>query len=97
MKKRQHTRPSTPTLTEDQADRFVTAQADDDSAWQKAIVVRRPKCKSLSIPAELAARAAFLARLHRETRVDKWVERIVRERVEIEESAFTAAKRALAS
>ena len=42
-------------------------------------------------------RAAFLARLHRETRVDKWVERIVRERVEIEESAFTAAKRALAS
>ena len=97
MKKRQHTRPSTPTLAEDQVDRFVTAQADDDSAWQKAIVVRRPKSTSLSIPAELAARAAFLARLHRETRVDKWVERVVRERVEIEELAFTAAKKALAS
>ncbi len=97
MKKSPHTTPSAPTLTEDQVDRFVTGQADDDSAWQKAIVVRRPKCQPLSIPAELAARAAFLARLHRETRVDKWVERIVRERVEIEESAFTAAKRALAS
>jgi len=97
MKKRQHAPSSTPTLTRDQIDRFVTAQADDDSAWQKAIVVRRPKSTSLSIPTELAARAAFLAGLHRETRVDKWVERIVRERVEIEESAFTAAKKTLAS
>ena len=97
MKKRRDTTLLKPTLTRDQIDRVVTAQADDDSAWQKAIVVRRPKSASLSIPAELAARAAFLARLHRESRVDKWVERIVRERVEIEESAFTAAKKTLAS
>ena len=97
MKKRRDTTLLKPKLTQDQIDRVVTAQADDDSAWQKAIVVRRPKSASFSIPAELAARAAFLARLHRESRVDKWVERIVRERVEIEESAFTAAKKTLAS
>ena len=82
-------------LTQDQIDRFVTGQADQDSAWDKAIVVKRAKSASLSIPTELAARAAFLARLHRESRVDKWIERIVRERVEIEESAFTAAKKNL--
>ena len=76
MKKRRNTTPSKPKLTQDQIDRFVTAQADVDSAWQKAIVVTRPKCTSLSIPSELAARAAFLARLHRESRVDKWVEQI---------------------
>jgi hypothetical protein len=97
MKKRRKTTPSPPKLTQDQVDRFVTAQADENSAWQKAVVVKRPKSTSLSIPAELAARAAFLARLHRERRVDKWVERIVRERVEIEESAYTAAKKTLAS
>jgi hypothetical protein len=97
MKTRRNTTPLRPTLTQDQIDRVVIAEADEDSAWQKAIVVRRPKSTSLSIPAELAARAAFLARLHRESRVDKWVERIVRERVEIEESAFTAAKKTLAS
>ena len=97
MKKRRNTTPSQAKPTQVQVDRLVTAQADDDSAWQKAIVVRRPKSTSLSIPAELAARAAFLARLHRESRVEKWVERIVRERVEIEESAFTAAKKTLAS
>ena len=97
MKKRQNMTLSKSKQTQDQVDRFVTAQADEDSAWQKTIVVRRPKSTSLSIPAELADRAAFLARLHRENRVDKWVERIVRERVEIEESAFTAAKKTLAS
>ena len=84
-------------MTDVEIDRVVIAQADQDAAWQKAIVVRRPKSTSLSIPAELAARAAFLARLHHESPVDKWVERIVRERVEIEESAFTAAKKTLTS
>jgi hypothetical protein len=97
MKRRRNTTPSQSKRTQDRIDRLVTAQTDEDSAWQKAIVVRRPKSTSLSIPAELAARAAFLARLHRESRVDKWVERVVRERVEIEESAFTTAKKALAS
>ena len=97
MKKRRKKLLSKPERAQDQVDRFVTAQADEDSAWEKAIVVRRPKSTSLSIPAELGARAAFLAKLHRESRVDKWVERIVRERVEIEESAFTAAKKTLAS
>ena len=51
----------------------------------------------LSISGDLAARAAFLAKIHRESGLDKWVERIVRERVEIEESAFTAAKKGPAS
>jgi len=96
MKKRRKTA-SQAKPTQEQVDQLVTAEADDDSAWQKTIVVRRPKSTSLSIPAELAARAAFLARLHRESGLDKWVERIVRERVEIEESAFTAAKKTLAS
>lgn len=84
-------------LTRDQIDEAVIAEAGQDSAWEKVVSVRRSKSKSLSIPADLAARAAFLAKLHRETGVDKWIERVVRERVEIEESAFTAAKKTLAS
>jgi len=51
----------------------------------------------VSIPGELAARAAFLAALHRESRLDKWVERVIRERVELEELAFAEAKKQLAS
>ncbi len=89
--------PSKSRLTEDQIDEEVPAQADQDSRWEKVVSVRRSKSTSVSIPADLAARAGFLAKLHRESRVHRWVERIVRERVEIEESAFTAAKRTLAS
>jgi hypothetical protein len=49
------------------------------------------------MPEPLAARAAFLARLHREKNVEDWLSRIIRERVELEESAFSRAKRELAS
>jgi len=50
----------------------------------------------LLIPGALAARAAFLAKLHREAGLGKWVERIVCERVELEEFAFSEAKKKLA-
>jgi hypothetical protein len=49
----------------------------------------------LCIPANLAARAAFLARLHRRRNVDDWLTRIIQERVEFEEAAFAGMKRDL--
>ena len=48
-------------LSESDIDKIVVAQADDDSAWERPVRVRRGKSASVSIPAELAARAAFLA------------------------------------
>lgn len=80
-------------LSEAEIDELVEAQADDNSAWGKPIQVRKAKPASLSIPTELAARAAFLARLHREKSVEGWLTRIIRERVELEEVAFVEAKR----
>ena len=92
------TKPSrNPRLAQDQIDEIVIAESENESAWEKTVLVRRPKPASLSLPGELAARAAFLAKLHRERGVEKWIERIVRERVEIEESAFAEAKRNLGS
>ena len=87
----------TATLDQEAIDRLVISQADDNSAWEPPIRVKRSKPASLSLPGELAARAAFLARLHREGRMDKWVERVVRDRVELEELAFSAAKKSLSS
>jgi hypothetical protein len=78
-------------------DRLVISQADDESAWESPIRVKRSTPASLAIPGELAARAAFLAKLHREAGVAQWVEGVVRERVELEELAFTEAKKKLAS
>ena len=82
--------------SEEEIDKVVVVQADDDSAWEKPIRVRRAKPVSLSIPAELSARVAFLARLHRKTSVEEWLQHIIEERVELEEAAFVGIKRDLA-
>jgi hypothetical protein len=82
-------------LPEKEIDRIVVAQAEEDSAWEKPIHVRRIKPESLSIPAGLAARAAFLARLHRQPSMKNWLTHIIQERVELEEAAFAEAKHEL--
>jgi hypothetical protein len=82
-------------LSEEEIDDIVISQADNDSEWEDAIHVRKTNPASLSIPPGLAARAAFLAHLHREARVEEWLMRIIRERVELEEGAFVMAKREL--
>lgn len=51
---------------EDEIDEIVEAQADDDSAWGKLQKVRKPKGPDVPLPSELAARAAFFARVHHE-------------------------------
>ena len=83
------------TLDPGTIDRLVIAQSNDESAWDAPIRAKKSKPASLSIPGELAARAAFLASLHHEGGVDKWVERVLRERVELEELAFAEAKNSL--
>ena len=84
-------------LSERDIDQLVVAEANNDSAWEKPIRVRRSKPAFLSIPADLAARAAFLARLHRRTSAEEWLRHIIQERVELEEAAFVGAKHELAA
>ena len=81
--------------SEEEIDKIVVAQADYDSEWEEPIQVQRAKEASLSIPAKLAARAAFLAKLHREKGLEGWLTRIIQERVELEEIAFAEVKREL--
>ena len=76
---------------------MVVAQASDGSAWSKPIRVRRTRPASLSIPADLAARAAFLAQLHRTKSVEEWLTHIIKERIELEEAAFIGVKQDLAA
>lgn len=84
-------------VSESEIDALVEEQADQPSAWERPIKVRRGKEAPLSLPADLAARAVFLAKLHRERNVQTWIARIIKERVELEEHAFTQAKRALSA
>jgi hypothetical protein len=82
-------------MTEEEVDQRVIKQADDTSAWESPIKVRKSKMTSLSLPSELASRAAFFARLHREGSLDNWLKRIIQERLDIEEAAFSGFKREL--
>ena len=81
--------------SEEEIDRIVTAQADDETAWGKPVKVRRSKSTSVSIPGALAAQAAFFARLHCEANLDNWLERIIQERLDIEEAAFSGSRKDL--
>ncbi len=83
--------------TEKEIDELVIAQADDDSAWEKPAQARRSKSEAVSIPAEVASRAAFFARLHREPSLEHWIKKVIAERIDIEEAAFAHAKRDLAA
>ena len=83
--------------SEREIDELVIAQADNDSAWEKPVKVSQSECEAVSIPAEVASRAAFFARLHRESSVEDWIKKIVAERIDIEEAAFAHAKRDLAA
>lgn len=84
-----------PALSQEAIDRRVVAQSENNSAWEAPTRVKRSEPASLSIPGDLAARAAFLARLHHEADLKSWVERVLRDRVELEESAFAEAKKNL--
>ena len=83
--------------SEAEIDALVEAQADDDSAWELPIRVERTQSSSLSLPSELAARAAFFARLHHEPDVEEWLRRIIQERLDFEAAAFAVLKRDLST
>ncbi|MDE0031021.1 MAG: hypothetical protein OXU42_16665 [Deltaproteobacteria bacterium] len=84
-------------LSEREIDDIVVAQADDDAAWGKPIRGRKGKATNVPLSAQLATRAAFFARLHREKSIDAWIERIIRDRLDLEEAAFADLKRELAA
>lgn len=83
-------------LSEAEIDAIVIGQAGDDAAWEAPISVQHGASTSIALSAELAARAAFLARVHRQTNLETWLQRIIEERIELEEAAFAGAKRELA-
>ncbi|CAK0776394.1 conserved hypothetical protein [Gammaproteobacteria bacterium] len=82
-------------ISTEEIDNFVISQAEDESAWEPPIEVRQTKSEPFSLSPELAERVSFLARVHHAARVEEWLISIIRERVELEEVAFAAVKRAI--
>ena len=75
--------------SEAEIDLIVEREADNDEAWEAPVKVKRKRENTLSLPADLAARAAFLARLHKEADTSVWLKRIIAERVEFGRVRFS--------
>ena len=90
--KRKRTHP----LSEQEIDERVIAQASDPSAWEPPVRVRQQKAASVPLPPGLAARAEFFAKLHRDQGLSSWLQRVVEERLDLEEAALASLKRQLA-
>lgn len=84
-------------LAEREIDKIVVEQADKEATWGKPVRVHRAKTASVPLSSVLAARVAFFARLHREKSMEAWLERIIQERLDLEEAAFAGLKRDLAT
>lgn len=84
-------------LLEEEIDNIIIAQADDDTAWDDAVPVHLEVPTSMSLPPEVAARAAFFAQLHKKSSVEDWLRSIIQERIDFEEAAFAGLKQALLS
>jgi hypothetical protein len=79
-------------LSDEEIDNIVIQQLEDDLLWDSPIYVRKAKSFFLSIPFEIAERAIFFAKVHKERGIEEWLKRIIRERIEMEESVFNAIK-----
>lgn len=84
-------------LSEEQIDEIVIAQAEDDTAWEEPILVQMTIPTTMSLPPELATRAAFFAQLHKVSSVEDWLRNIIEEWIDFEEAAFAGLKQALAA
>ncbi len=80
-------------LSDEEIDDMVIAQTEDATAWDEAIQVKRIKGATLSLPAAVRERALFFARLHRENSLESWLKRIILERLDMEEAAFSGYKK----
>jgi len=84
-------------FSEERIDEIVIAQAEDDTAWEEPILVQMTIPTTMSLPPELATRAAFFAQLHKVSSVEDWLRSIIEERIDFEEAAFAGLKQALAA
>lgn len=83
-------------LSEVQIDEIVISQAEnDDNAWEEPILVHLTIPTTMSLPPQMAARAAFFAQLHKKSSVEEWLKSIIQERIDFEEAAFVGIKQAL--
>ncbi len=79
-------------LTEDQIDEIVIKEADDLSKWESPVHVKAPQAISLRLSPQLIQKAKFLATLHKSKGYQSYLEKIIKERIQLEEKLIESIK-----
>ena len=84
-------------LTEQEIDAIVIADADELDQWESPVFVQPDVPATMSIPFALAVRAQFFAGLHKKHSMEEWLQTIIQERVDFEETAYATLKQTVLS
>jgi predicted DNA binding CopG/RHH family protein len=79
-------------LTEEKIDEIVIKEADDLSKWEKPIRVKAPQAISIRLSAELIQKVKLLAKIHKTNNYQDWLEKIIKERIHLEEELLESIK-----
>ncbi len=84
-------------LTEQEIDDIVIADADELNQWESPVFMQPDVPTTISIPFSLAVRAQFFAGLHKKHSMEEWLQTIIQERVDFEETAYATLKQTVLS
>ncbi len=79
-------------LTIEQIDEIVIKESDDLSKWEEPIEVKAPQAILLRLSPELIQKIKFLATIHKTDNYQNWLEKIIKERIQLEGELLDSIK-----
>ena len=87
-----HMKKNSKKLTNEQIDEIVTIESDDLSKWEEPIEVKAPQAILLRLSPELIQKIKFLATIHKTDNYQNWLEKIIKERIQLEGELLDSIK-----
>ena len=87
-----HMKKNSKKLTNEQIDEIVTIESDDLSKWEEPIEVKAPQAVLLRLSPELIQKIKFLATIHKTDNYQNWLEKIIKERIQLEDELLDSIK-----
>jgi len=87
-----HMKKNSKKLTNEQIDEIVTKESDDLSKWEEPIEVKAPQAILLRLSPELIQKIKFLATIHKTDNYQNWLEKIIKERIQLEDELLDSIK-----
>ena len=87
-----HMKKNSKKLTNEQIDEIVIKESDDLSKWEEPIEVKAPQAVLLRLSPELIQKIKFLATIHKTDNYQNWLEKTIKERIQLEGELLDSIK-----